>query len=109
MDDIRTRFASAVYREHALRRILERGINPATIKEAVQSADSEIIESYPNDPRGPSCLILGWWDDHRPLHVIVGLREPLLVISAYDPSADPRERWAADFKSRRSKEREEEW
>ena len=101
MDDIRARFESVVYREHALQKILERGIDPARIKEAIHSPDAEVIESYPNDPRGPSCLVLGWWDDGQPVHVVVGLGATLWIITAYDPSVDARGRWEPDFKTRR--------
>ena len=101
MDDIRARFASVVYREHALQRILERDIDPAIIKEAINSPNAEIVESYPDDPRGNSCLVLGWWDDDRPLHIVIGLDRRLCVISAYAPSVDDRERWESDFKTRR--------
>jgi hypothetical protein len=41
--------------------------------EELQSAilSGEILEDYPNDPRGPSCLILGYSQD-RPIHVVCG-------------------------------------
>jgi len=29
-----------------------------------------IIEEYTSDPRGKSCLILGWGDEERPIHVV---------------------------------------
>ena len=34
--------------------------------------DGEIIESYPDDPRGPSCLVFGHSNTGRPVHVVVG-------------------------------------
>ncbi|MBI2908372.1 MAG: DUF4258 domain-containing protein [Chloroflexi bacterium] len=106
MDDIRSRFPLAVYREHALLRILERRIHPAIIREAIYSPKAEIIESYEDDPRGASCLVLGWWGEGQPLHIILGLTDPLCVISAYDPSGDMRERWGPDFKTRRGAKQE---
>jgi hypothetical protein len=43
-----------------------------------------LIESYPNDPRGPSCLILGHPLEGRPLHVVCGKldEDELLIITA---------------------------
>jgi hypothetical protein len=59
----------------------------------------EIIERYPADPRGPSCLILGYTQRNRPLHIVCGIIEgELLVITAYEPSL---EEWEADCKTRR--------
>jgi hypothetical protein len=79
----------------------ERGIRPGHIREALLSEDAEIIEAYPDHFYGGCCLILGWWGDRRPLHVVIATSSPLRVISAWDPSADPKNRWEADFKTRR--------
>ena len=102
MEDIRAQFHFIVYLEHAVERLVERGIRPGIIREAIHSEDAEIIESYLDDPRGPACLILGWWNERRPLHIEVSLGQPpLMIITAYDPSADPKDRWEADFRTRR--------
>jgi Domain of unknown function (DUF4258) len=42
---------------HALRRMVERNISDAMIREA--GAVAELIEDYPNDKYSPSCLLLG--------------------------------------------------
>jgi hypothetical protein len=34
--------------------------------------NGEILEDYPNDPRGESCLILGHDAKGRPIHVVCG-------------------------------------
>lgn len=34
--------------------------------------DGEILEDYPNDPRGPSCLVLGHGSLGYPIHVVCG-------------------------------------
>jgi hypothetical protein len=59
----------------------------------------EIIEDYPEDRRGHSCLILGYSPtDQRPLHVVCSPKEEYLaIITAYLP--DP-VRWSADFRRR---------
>ena len=101
LQDIRARFGRVQYREHSLLRPIERGIDPACIREAVFSQDAEVIEDYPDHPYGPCCLVLGWWDDRRPLHVLVSTTDPPWLITAWDPSNDPRNRWESDFRSRR--------
>jgi len=59
-----------------------------------------LIESYPNDPRGPSCLLLGYSLEDRPLHVVCGKfdDDELLIITAYEPSAAE---WKSDWRTRK--------
>jgi hypothetical protein len=45
----------------------------------------DIIEQYPNDLRGESCLVSGIVSE-KPLHVVCGMRgKRLLVITVYRP------------------------
>lgn len=58
----------------------------------------EVIEDYPTDPRGHSCLLMGFPDDAQPVHVVCSPKdEYLAVITAYRP--DP-EQWSSDFRRR---------
>ena len=58
----------------------------------------ELIEDYPNDPRGHSCLMLGFGEASRPVHVVCSPKdEYLAIITAYLP--DPAQ-WSEDFKRR---------
>ena len=41
------------------------------LEEALRSC--EVIEDYPNDPRGASCLVLGF-SKQRPLHAVCSLK-----------------------------------
>ncbi len=79
-------------------KLRRRRIALETIQEAILTGD--IIESYPHDPRGPSCLILGHADTGRPIHVVCGTSDPetLLIITAYEP--DPAE-WEPDRRTRK--------
>jgi hypothetical protein len=45
------------------------------------------LEPYPNDPRGPSCLMVGQDRAGRWIHVVCGNfeRENLLIITVYLP------------------------
>lgn len=61
--------------------------------------NGEIIEDYPEDKRGHSCLMFGMPDNRRPLHVVCAPKEEYLaIITAYVPSL---EKWEPDFKTRR--------
>jgi len=101
VDDIRSRLATAIYREHALRRMLARGVSPRLVAEALTAPDAEVIERYERPPFGSCCLILGWSSTRQPIHVVIGLTQPLQIMTAYDPTTDPRQRWEADCKTRR--------
>lgn len=94
MEDIRARISELVFREHAILRLLERNISPDIIKEAMLSHQSIIIEEYQDASRGPCCLIAGKQHNGRSLHIVLGIGEPLCVITAYDPSIDQKNRWA---------------
>ena len=62
----------------------------------------EIIEDYPDDPRGASCLVLGF-AGQRPIHTVCTIKtdpEELLLITAYDPSKRPN-KWTGNYRKRR--------
>jgi hypothetical protein len=62
-------------------------------------ASGEVIEDYPDDQYGPSCLVLGFTERGRPLHVQCSYpsRPVIKIVTVYEP--DPR-RWI-DFRTRR--------
>ena len=58
----------------------------------------EVIESYPEDVRGYSCLILGLGQNSRPIHVVCSPKnEYLAIITAYLPNPA---QWSSDFRRR---------
>ena len=58
-----------------------------------------LIEDYPQDPRGHSCLLLGFGNGNRAVHVVCSPKdEYLAIITAYLP--DPAQ-WSEDFRRRR--------
>lgn len=71
------------------------------IEEALFSPKAKIIEDYPNDPRGHSCLVLGFTKQKHPIHIVCGIgeHETLVVITVYRP--DPEE-WI-DWQIRKEK------
>ena len=83
---------------HAVDQSILRKITRQQMHEAIGTG--EIIEDYPEDKYGPSCLILGWTEKRRPLHIQCSYptRAKIKIITIYDP--DPKE-WI-DFKIRRT-------
>jgi len=63
--------------------------------------EGEVIEDYPEDVKGHSCLLLGFGDKGRAIHVVCSPKdEYLAIITAYYPSEGL---WLSDYKSRRKK------
>ena len=51
-------------------------------------SNCKILEQYPNDPRGVSCLTVGFSPDGTPVHIVCG-RNPLghlVLITVYIPT-----------------------
>ena len=58
----------------------------------------ELVEDYPEDPRGHSCLMLGFGVNDRPIHVVCAPKDDYLaIITAYIPDAD---KWTETFQMR---------
>jgi len=73
---------------HAVERASIRGIDPLEVKEAL--LNGEIIEDYPEDKRGHSCLVYGKTRMGRDIHVLCGMAYDMLwIITVYEP--DPGE------------------
>lgn len=86
---------------HATRQMMrpERMINTTEVRKVLM--EGEIIEDYPDDTRGHSCLMLGFGESERVLHVVCSPKdEYLAIITAYAPNPD---QWNDEFKSRREK------
>lgn len=98
--EIRAKFERRQYEfsKHAVDQSIIRDISVAEVEEAIASR-SEMIEDYPDDKYGPSCLILGFTKGGRPLHVQCSypIRPLVKIITLYEP--DP-ELWI-DFRLRR--------
>ena len=91
LDDIREKIAARQYEfsKHAVDQTIIRGISVAELEQAI-STRSEVIEDYPEDKYGPSCLILGFTSAGRPLHVHCSYpTRPLMkVVTVYEPDPD---------------------
>ena len=85
------------FTQHAADQTILRRISVVEFRQTV--ASGEVIEDYPNDRYGPSCLVLGYTQAGRPLHIHCShaTRDLIRVITVYDP--DPT-RWL-NFRTRR--------
>lgn len=99
LDEIRQRLVAGTFEfsRHAFKRVVERDISERDIRKVGRHAS--IIENYPDDKYAPSCLLLGFTDAGRPLHIQVSYIESdmLKIITIYQP--DPEE-WY-DYSRRR--------
>lgn len=87
-----------LYLPHAMRQMSrpDRMITSMEVQATVM--DGEVIEEYPNDPRGRSCLMMHVPVD-RCVHVVCAPKsEYLAIITAYLPDS---QQWESDFKTRR--------
>ncbi len=57
------------FTKHAVDQSIIRHISVQEVKEAITNKDSIIIEDYPHDKYGPSCIIFGYTKDDRPLNI----------------------------------------
>jgi hypothetical protein len=73
------------FSRHAFHRSVERNISADEIMQA--GAVVEIIEDYPHDKYLPSCLLLGFTQGGRPLHLQVCYSEAghIKIITLYEP------------------------
>jgi len=100
MQEIRVKFNKHLYEfsKHAVDQSIIRDIAVAEVEDAMVG-QGEIIEDYPEDKYGPSCLILCYTKTGRPLHVQCSYpsRPIIKIITLYEPDPDL---WI-DFRIRR--------
>ena len=89
--DIRVKILSRQFEfsKHAVDQSIIRDIAVAEVEQAISSR-CEVIEDYPDDKYGPSCLILGFTDAGRPLHIQCSYpSRPLIkIITLYQPDPE---------------------
>lgn len=85
------------FSKHAVDQSILRRISVKEMREAI--ASSQVIEDYPDDKYGPSCLVFGLTETNRPLHIQCShpSRPLIKIITLYEPGPDE---WV-DFKVRR--------
>jgi hypothetical protein len=99
IEQIRERVAQNQFEfsRHAVDQTILRRISVRELREAIESG--EVIEDYPDDKYGPSCLLLGFTAAGRPVHVQCShpSRPLIRIVTVYEP--DPT-LWI-DFRERR--------
>ena len=74
-----------LWKEHAQQRLIQRNILRSEVKDCILSG--EIIEIYEKDKPFPSCLILGYTHNKRPLHIVCSTDgNYIYIITAYEPN-----------------------
>ena len=88
-----------IFKYHAVRQ-MSHPHRLITTKEIIEVVNKgKVVEDYPEEPRGQSCLMLGYGENQRPIHVVCAPKvEFLAIITAYLP--DPNN-WGNDFKMRK--------
>ncbi len=88
IEEIRQKIAHDQFElsRHAVDQSLLRHIAMQELREAI--LNGEIIEDYPDDKYGPSCLIFGKTNQGRPIHVQCSYpSRPLIkIITLYQPA-----------------------
>lgn len=83
---------------HAIKQMSRPGRMITTDEVRKTVLHGEVIEEYPDDPRGESCLVF-YAPSKRPVHVVCTPKpEYLAIVTAYLP--EPKQ-WSPDFKTRR--------
>lgn len=102
IEDIRKKIKTDEFEfsKHAVDQSIIRRITVREVREAILQ-DSELIEDYPDDKYGPSCLILGFTEENRPLHVQCSYpsRPIIKIVTLYEPNPG---NWI-DLKKRKTK------
>ena len=70
--------------EHAQKEMAEEDIVLSEVQEAI--AQGMIIENYPEHRRGACCLVHGFTQRNRPIHIVCTTEQPILIIiTVYEP------------------------
>jgi hypothetical protein len=75
------------------------------VREVIAGVErAQLLEDYPEYPKGPCVLVLQRDEAGGPIHVVWGIAKgkasPAVLVTAYRP--DP-QRWAEDFQRRRDR------
>ena len=88
--------------KHTLHALKEEDVENITAEQVEMGlkAGFEVVEEYPDDPRGGSCLVL-FSIDKKPFHAVCAPHEDaLIIITVYRPDLNI---WMPNYKTRRGK------
>jgi hypothetical protein len=86
--------------EHGYDELAQDGILAEEVVAGVEEA--QVIEDYPDYPKGPCVLVLQKGEKGEPVHAVWGIPRdrdsPAVLVTAYRPEA---RKWSSDFRNRR--------
>jgi hypothetical protein len=101
IEEIRQKIISDQFEfsKHAVDQSILRDIRVQEVREAI--TNGQIIEDYPDDKYGPSCLISGLTQTNRYIHIQCSypIRPLIKIITLYEPDS---KKWNDDFTRRRN-------
>jgi hypothetical protein len=75
-----------LYLPHALQQMNRRDRMISTSEVRLVIFQGVLVEDYPEDERGHSCLLLGYGTNQRPIHIVCAPKaDYLAIITAYLP------------------------
>ena len=84
---------------HTIKRLKERKIKLTDIYNGIDNGI--VVEQYPKDKYYPSCLILYFRMNGKPLHIVCGMgKNKVYIITVYEPDLV---HWENDFTTRKEK------
>lgn len=90
IDEIRGKIGQERFEfsEHAVNQSIIRHVTVSELRQAIDNG--QIIEDYPDDKYGPSCLVFGRTRSGRPLHIQCSYpsRPVVKIITLYEPSPE---------------------
>ena len=101
MDRVRNAARKKIlYLPHAIRQMSrpDNMITASEVRRVIRTGT--VIEDYPEDRRGHSCLMLGFGKEKRPIHLVCSPKpEFVAIITAYLPGEYE---WEDDFSKRKN-------
>jgi Domain of unknown function (DUF4258) len=101
IEEIRQKITSDQFEffKHAVDQSILRGIRVQEVREAITSG--QIIEDYPDDKYGSSCLVSGLTQSNRYIHIQCSypIRPLVKIITLYEPDS---KQWSDNFTRRRN-------
>jgi uncharacterized protein (UPF0305 family) len=99
INEVRRCLKSVKHTFHAIKEEFNDNLTAKQIEDALIDG-FEVVEDYPDDPRGHSCLLLIWVKG-KPVHITCAPHEGnLIIITVYVPVDD---KWENNFKTRKLK------
>lgn len=73
------------FSEHADKERMNDNLTISEVEESI--IQGSVLEAYPDDKRGSSCLVVGFTKDGKPIHSVCGRNDNILVIiTVYIPA-----------------------